>query len=339
MPSRLTDVWTAVLRAANRHDVLAIGASPIADAHQAIFAEWLDRGFGADMDYLARNREIRADPSSRFPWARSAIVIAVAHSPERPPAPSDAISQRIARYALGTDYHEALDEILRDIESVVREIDSTATTRRYVDTGPLSDRALAAQAGLGWIGKNAMLIHPEHGSWFLIGTLLTSLENDLPAREIADQCGACTRCVDACPTGAILDGRIVDSKRCLSWATIEHRGAMPDEVADRLEGTIFGCDICQEVCPWNEAAPPSHPALAPRTAYSARPVHALLRMSQDTFSTLFRKSAVKRAKRAGLVRNALLAIPNLPADAVAALDGEDDPGIRQAVARRARRNF
>ncbi|HEX8152320.1 MAG TPA: 4Fe-4S double cluster binding domain-containing protein, partial [Thermoanaerobaculia bacterium] len=164
------------------------------------------------------------------------------------------------------------------------------------------DRSYAAQAGVGWIGKNGMLIHETDGSYFFIGTLLTSLENDLATATVADRCGSCTRCLDACPTDAIRPDRTIDSHHCISYATIEHRGPLPPDLP--LAGNAFGCDICQEVCPWNHAPLAPHPSFAHRASYGATPVTDLLRMSQESFSTLFTKSAIKRAKLAGMQRNA-----------------------------------
>jgi len=197
---------------------------------------------------------------------------------------------------MGDDYHDVLDTILRDMENVVE-----GKTWRYVDTGPLSDRSAAAQAGLGWIGRNGMLIDEEHGSYFFIGTLLTSLENDISATEIADRCGTCTKCVDACPTDAILPNRTVASEHCISYATIEHRGPLPEHM--HLDGNVFGCDICQEACPWNRAPLDPHPAFIAREQYRATPVSDLLHFEQADFSRLFAKSAIKRARLDGMKRN------------------------------------
>jgi len=255
------------------------------------------------MHYLAKNRGVRRDPHARFPWAKSIIVIAVPYSPERPNAARGALSNHIARYALGDDYHEVLDGILRKIESVVSsggQPPSAVRTWRYVDTGPLSDRAAGAGAGLCWIGKNGMLIHEEIGSYFFIGTLLTSLENDISGALVADRCGACTRCVDACPTDAILPNRTVASEHCISYVTIEHRGKLPEI---DLAGNAFGCDICQEACPWNAQPAAPHPAFVARDAYRATPLTDLLRYELADFSNVFRKSAIKRAKLAGMKRN------------------------------------
>jgi len=299
MPTRLSEIWPALERVARDEGVLHLGASGIEDAHASLFAQWIERGHHASMAYLAKNAAIRAHPRERFPWARSVVVILVPYASERPHAPEHALSHHVARYALGDDYHEVLDRILRRFES---ELDG-AKSWRYVDTGPLSDRSYAAQAGLGWIGKNGMLIHEEHGSYVFIGTLLTSLENDIAAATVADRCGACTRCIDACPTNAILPDRTIASADCISYATIEHRGPLHPRLATHLAGNAFGCDICQEACPWNAAPAPTHPAFAPRDEYRATPVTDLLRFTQSDFSALFRHSAIKRAKLAGMLRN------------------------------------
>ena len=302
MTTKLSEVWADLERVARDEGVLHLGASDIEDAHSALFGEWIERGRHASMSYLAKNAAIRANPVERFPWARSVVSILVPYSSERPNAPEGALSHHIARYALGDDYHDVLNRILRRFEEALPGV----KTWRYVDTGPLSDRSYAAQAGLGWIGKNGMLIHEEHGSYFFIGTLLTALENDVDAATVADRCGACTRCLDACPTGAILPDRTIDSHRCISYATIEHRDEIDPHIAGRLESNAFGCDICQEVCPWNHAPAATHPSFASRDEYRATPVTDLLRFGQAQFSTLFRKSAVKRAKLAGMQRNVRL---------------------------------
>ena len=307
MPTHLSEVWPQLERLAREEGVLHLGASDLADSHASLFADWIARGHHASMAYLAKNAAIRTDPAARYPWAKSVISILVPYSPDRPPAPAAALSNHVARYALGDDYHDVLDRILRRFEETLAGV----KTWRYVDTGPLSDRSYAAQSGLGWIGKNGMLINEEHGSYFFIGTLLTALVNDVDPATVADRCGTCTRCLDACPTHAILPDRTLDSHHCISYATIEHRGALEVPVA----GNAFGCDICQEVCPWNHAPAAPHPSFAPRDEYRATPVTDLLRFTQTEFSTLFRKSAIKRAKLAGMLRN------------VEALTGGDDRGM------------
>lgn len=302
----LRSIWPRLELEARRLGASRIGASSLPDEHQDLFQEWLAAGHAASMGYLEKNVAVRSNPETRFPWARSVLVIAVPYSSERGSQDRTTLAGSIARYAQGDDYHEVMTGMLQALESFLRTLAPETETRCYVDTGPLSDRAYGAQGGIGWIGKNSMLIDPEQGSYFFLGTVLTSLENDIDAGEIADRCGSCTRCIEACPTQAILPDRTVASERCISYATIEHRGALPTDVAGHLEGNVFGCDICQEVCPWNESPVVSHPAFRPRERYRATPVTDLLRISQTDFSALFRKSAVKRARRDGMMRNALL---------------------------------
>ena len=311
MTTRLSEVWETIERVARAEGVVHVGASDLDDAHASLFAQWIERGHHASMSYLAKNAAVRRSPHERFPWAKSVISILVPYSAERPHAPADALSHHIARYALGDDYHDVLDRILRKLEAALPGV----KTWRYVDTGPLSDRSYAAQAGLGWIGRNGMLIHETDGSYFFIGTLVTALENDIAATTVADRCGTCTRCLEACPTNAILPDRTLDSARCISYATIEHRGPLEHSVASHLEGNAFGCDLCQEACPWNHAPAPSHPAFAPRDTYRATPITDLLRYTQSDFSALFTKSPIKRAKLLGMQRN------------VAALTEQADRGI------------
>ncbi|MDQ3283180.1 MAG: tRNA epoxyqueuosine(34) reductase QueG [Acidobacteriota bacterium] len=299
MPTKLSEVWPELTRLAREEGVLHLGASGIDDEHASLFEQWIARGHHASMSYLAKNAAIRSNPHERYEWAQSAIVILVPYSPSRPDAPEGALTHHIARYALGDDYHDVLDRILRRFEAALPGL----KTWRYVDTGPLSDRAFAAQAGLGWIGKNGMLIHERDGSYLFIGTLLTALENDIDSTLVTDRCGTCTRCLDACPTNAILPDRTLDSAHCISYATIEHRGPLDEHLASHLEGNAFGCDICQEVCPWNRRAPDAHPSFTPRDEYRATPISDLLTFSQEDFSTLFRRSAIKRAKLAGMTRN------------------------------------
>jgi len=299
MPTKLSEVWPAITEIARAAGATRLGASPLEDLHAGLFADWIATGHHASMSYLAKNAAVRAKPAARYPWAKSVIAILVPYSPVRPDAPPGALSDAIARYALGDDYHDVLESILQRFEQALPGV----KTWRYVDTGPLSDRSYGAQAGLGWIGKNGMLIHEQDGSYFFIGTLLTSLENDIESTLVTDRCGTCTRCLEACPTDAILPDRTVASALCISYATIEHRGALDEHVAAHLEGNAFGCDICQEVCPWNRRAPDAHPAFAPREEYRATPVTDLLRFEQEDFSALFRKSAIKRAKLEGMKRN------------------------------------
>jgi epoxyqueuosine reductase len=333
----LSTIWRDVEHIARESGAVRVGACRLDDPFVRHFEDWLEDGLEAGMTYLRRNLAIRKDPFSRFPLGRSAIVVLVPYSPDRPIEMPDSIAAHVARYAQGDDYHDVVDEMLRRMESAIAASVPDAWTWRYVDTGPLSDRALAVQAGLGWIGRNGMLIEPELGSWHFIGVLLTSLEHDMDSAEITDRCGECTACITTCPTDAIRRDRLVDSSRCLSYLTIEHRGPFPPESGEYdFAGNVFGCDICQEVCPWNADPPPGHAAFETRARYRDTPVHDLVRMSQEDFSAFFRKSAVKRAKRAGMIRNTVRAIRSTTELPLESLSGESDDGIRAAV--RARRS-
>ena len=328
--NRISEIWQEVEAWASAEQVLSVGATSLEPIHFNHFREWLDAGHQASMAWLERHATVREHPDQRYPWAQSAIVITVPYEPER--ADDDSIAASIARYAQGDDYHDVMDGMLRRLEEKLETAAPGVKTWRYVDTGPLSDRSLGVTAGLGWIGRNAMLIHEKHGSWFFIGVLLTSLTHDLTAELASDRCGSCTRCIDACPTDAIVPGRMVDSSRCISHATIEQRGELPPFFADTLGSNVFGCDICQEVCPWNRRPAAGHPSLAPRESYRARPVSDLLRMDQTDFSALFRGSAVKRAKRVGMLRNALLASGDtLSTEELETLSGHEDPGVAAAA--------
>ncbi|HVT04828.1 MAG TPA: tRNA epoxyqueuosine(34) reductase QueG [Thermoanaerobaculia bacterium] len=330
MTPTLSSVWPEVSAASARLGVLRIGGAPIDPPSADLFERWLARGHHGTMSYLAKNAAVRRNPTGRFPWAKSVIMILVPYESERSSEPG-VLSSAIARYALGDDYHIVLDGMLVELEGTISRLVPEAQTRRYVDTGPLSDRAYAAAAGLGWIGKNGMLIDPDHGSYFFIGTLLTSLRHDLNAEEITDRCGTCRHCIEACPTDAIAMDRTIDSTRCISYATIEHRGPLPVEVRDKLSGNVFGCDICQEVCPWNHTPAAPHPSFRLRESYRNRPVSDLLQMKQADFSSLFSKSAVKRAKRSGMVRNALTILSDTVTPPE--LSVETDEGIRDALQR------
>jgi epoxyqueuosine reductase len=325
MNQSLSAIWSELELVARDHHVVAMGVSPLEERHADLFADWLARGHGGSMEYLKRHLAVRQSPQERYPWARSVIAIAVPYSSKRD-GTVGTLAAHIARYAQGDDYHDVLDEILRALEARINAFDSSVKTWRYVDTGPLSDRSMAAQAGLGWIGKNGMLLNQEFGSYFFIGLLLTSLEHDGETSAVTDRCGSCTRCIEACPTDAILPDRTVDSNRCISHATIEQRGAISDEMKSRLGHNLFGCDICQEVCPWNRFAPEGHPRFDTREEYRATPISDLLRTDQSWFSNIFRKSAVKRAKRVGMMRNAIVMDESLEAEIT-----ESDEGVVDAL--------
>jgi epoxyqueuosine reductase len=284
--------------------------------HGEALVRWLDRGDQAEMDYLGRRLEARLAPSRIFPGARSVLCVALQYHPlqkedgERQPEPRGDLWRRVARYARGKDYHDVMGAQLAALEERVREAFPGCETRRYVDTGPVLERELAARAGMGAVGKNTMLLHPEGGSWFLLGELFLGLDL-APDAPLTDLCGSCTLCLEACPTGALPEPYRLDSNRCISFWTIEHRGALPPEVRRMVGGWVFGCDVCQEVCPWNaEPAGAVHPEMELPPERAELDLARLLRLSREEYVERFRGSPMKRAKLEGLQRNAAVAMGN-----------------------------
>lgn len=272
---------------------------------------WVDQGFGADMFFLKTQKARRKSIDQLLPGARSVVVCALRFPEGVAPVPLDAGERaygKVARYALHEDYHGRLLPLL---ETLAREIDERAGTEgalAYVDTGAISERAFAKAAGLGWVGKHSLLINQQEGSWFWLGEIITRAEiaADSP---VADRCGTCRRCIDACPTGAIFENlRAVDSRKCLSYWNIEHRGAIPAHLHKPMGDWLLGCDICQEVCPWNAQAARSGRAGDPPVEYIA--VEEILGLSPEEFKTRYKSRAVSRAKLAGLQRNAAIVKKN-----------------------------
>jgi epoxyqueuosine reductase len=275
------------------------------------FDRWLDRGFAGDMHYLPKWQSKRHDSRLPYEGVRSAIVVAMNYGGREPSGP-------VARYARGDDYHDVMDAKLRELHRwIAADAGRDVRGRAYVDTGPLLERDLARRAGLGWFGKNTNLINPKLGSFFFLGALLVDL--DLAPNEpfTSDHCGTCTRCIEACPTGAIVEPRVLDATRCISYLTIENKGEIPLALRESVGELIYGCDICQEVCPWNEsfAQELREPAFRAREAIAGKDAQTLARelvaMSQEEFSAAFRRSPMKRAKLAGLKRNAAVVLGNM----------------------------
>jgi epoxyqueuosine reductase len=268
------------------------------------FDAWLDRGFAGDMHYLPKWRDKRRDSRLPYEGVTSAIVVALNYGGTEPPGP-------VARYARGDDYHDVMDAKLRALQRwLSAELGRDVHGRAYVDTGPLLERDLARRAGLGWFGKNTMLINPKLGSFFFLGALLVDVELASDEPFASDHCGTCTRCIDACPTHAIVEPRVLDATRCISYLTIEHRGEIPAEFHDAMREMLYGCDVCQEVCPWNEsfARELREPAFLAREVVAGKDARTLasevLAMDDEAYREAFRKSPMKRAKREGLQRNA-----------------------------------
>jgi epoxyqueuosine reductase len=293
----------------------ACGIAPASDHPElTFFAHWAARGYAASMDYLTRSVERRADVRQILPTARTVIVTATSYNTNRPYSTDcdDRERAHIARYAWGDDYHEVIGERLDRLLAWMRAAhEAPFDARAYVDTGPVQERVYAQYGGIGWIGKNTSVIHPELGSFIFLAEIITSL--DLEADEPSyDQCGSCSLCLRACPTGALLEPGVLDSNRCISYLTIEHRGDVPENFRADIGTHVYGCDICQEVCPWNQDAPVSPDrAWQPRPAWDQTTVNALERMSDDEWTTATRRSPMKRAKRAGLARNVAIARANL----------------------------
>jgi epoxyqueuosine reductase len=273
------------------------------------FVAWLERGDHADMAWMEKRLDARLDPRRLFPGARSAICVALAYwpSPGSQP-PGNTVWPHVARYARGVDYHEVMERRLQELGERVERAFPGVDWRTWVDTGPILERELAARAGLGAVGKNTLLLRRDLGSWFLLGEILLSLDL-APDEPIADLCGSCTACLDACPTGALPEPYRLDSRRCISYWTIEHRGTMPAAAREWMDGWVFGCDVCQEVCPWNGVTTPATDPLAdPPVERRTLSLTDLLTISRDDYVERLRRSPLKRAKRVGLQRNAAIAL-------------------------------
>ncbi|HEX7092920.1 MAG TPA: tRNA epoxyqueuosine(34) reductase QueG [Nitrospiraceae bacterium] len=277
-------------------------------------AEWLRRGYHGTMAWMTRDPSRRSDPQQVLPGCRSMVSVGMNYYTDNRANEQPGMG-RIARYAWGKDYHIVMSRRLSQLEAKIAALAPGVTTRAYVDTGPIMEKAWAQQAGLGWIGKHSNLVSAECGSWLLLGEILTTLDLE-PDEPATDLCGSCTLCVQACPTGAIVEPYLVDARLCISYLTIELRGgreAIPDELAAQMGNRIFGCDDCLDICPFNlRADATSEPTFAPTplTLTLAPSLRALAQISEESFSTTFKESPLKRTKRSGLLRNVGIAQEN-----------------------------
>jgi epoxyqueuosine reductase len=297
------------------------------------FRAWLSRGLaGATHDWLARHEPLRADPRSLLPGAASVIMLstdhALGHGPEA--APPVQGRGRVARYARGADYHDLLRDRSNALAAWLESRAPGCRTRAVVDSAPLAERDFGALAGLGWIGKNTLLIHPQAGSYFLLAAILTDLALPVEAAVTADHCGSCTACLDACPTAAFPEPHVLDAGRCISGLSIEDHGTIAPDLRAAMDDWVFGCDVCQEVCPWNRRAPGSdEPTFQPRAGTGDLPLADLLALDEPGFRGRFRGTPLLRAKRRGLLRSAAIALGNRPDPAAFAVlaravaDGEE----------------
>jgi epoxyqueuosine reductase len=302
--------------------------------HYSNFEKWLAEGRHGAMNYLAeeRSRTRRADPKQILPECKSVLVLALPYANVE--GRRQKAEFQIAAYALGDDYHEIIPLKLKQIvEFIEEQVGHPVPNRYYTDTGPVLERELAQRAGLGWIGKNSMLINPKAGSTFFLAEILLGIELEPNETIVTDHCGTCTRCITACPTQAILPDRALDARRCISYLTIELKDDIPEELRPHMQDWVFGCDICQMVCPWNRFSAPADSALEP--APPLRVSAPDLTLSSVEFNQRFKRSPIKRAKRRGYLRNLAVAIGNngnkddLPLLEQAAKD--DEPLVREHV--------
>ena len=311
-------------------DRVAIGPAEPPE-HGPELETWLDAGYAGTMAYLDRGRADRLDPARLLPGCRSVVAVAVSYARED----DDPTWRPVSRYARGRDYHDVMRPRLQALGEFIRAAAGAGVaSRAAVDSSAVLERDLAARAGLGWIGKNTNLLTPSLGSYFFIGVVLTTAALDFDRRQ-PDRCGTCTACLDACPTRAFVGPYVLDARRCISYLTIEHRGDIPGELAGQLGEWLFGCDVCQEVCPWNRKAEAARePALAP--SGSLGPLETLLELDQDAFRARFRGTALTRTKRSGLLRNAAVVLANRgergAVGSLARALGDEDPVVRRAAA-------
>jgi len=277
--------------------------------HTQQFTDWLDRGLAGTMGYMHRQAAKRLQPKNIVPGATRAILLTRNYYSSDPPM-TNRSHGKIAKYARGRDYHDALRGPLERLaEDVIRLGGDGTVARAFVDAGPVPERELAQRAGLGWIGKNTMLIDPSRGSFFFIAAILTSADIAVDPAFETDRCGTCRRCLDACPTDAFPDERVLDSRRCISYLTIEHRGEIDEALRGRMDGWIFGCDICQDVCPWNHkfATPAADPVLEQDQALADLELDEILRLSDADFENRYGWTAMERPGAGGMRRNAEIA--------------------------------
>jgi epoxyqueuosine reductase len=269
--------------------------------HERPYYDWLARGLHADMGYMERNVEKRFDPTQLVEGAKTVITLLYNYfsrdSLEGSPL-------KISKYAYGTDYHFVVKEKLRLLDQFIRDIAGEATQRYFVDSAPVLERAWAQNSGLGWIGKNSCLISRKYGSFFFIAEIITSLQLGSTHLPIKDYCASCRKCIDSCPTQAITEHRTINSNRCISYQTIENKGKIPPELNGKFQNYIFGCDICQDVCPWNKKADPhTEPLFGLKTPLRQITLAEWINLDEKKYQELFHKSAVKRSKLSGLKKN------------------------------------
>ena len=340
-PAQIT-LTQQIQRRAHELGFALVGITP-AERSQTLqrYRAWLENGYAGEMDYLERHLPLKEDPRRLLAEAKSVISLAMNYYTLDPPEflAADPGRGQISRYAWGDDYHEVIRERLRQLVEFIRQrfAETEPDCRICVDTAPILEREYAQKARLGWIGKNTNLINWRSGSWYFLAEVLVNVQLTPTTEPLRGTCGTCTRCIEACPTDAIVAPNVLDSRLCISYLTIELKESIPAELRPKMGNLIFGCDICQEVCPWNsKATPTTESAFYPREGNLAPALLSLVNMTQAEFSSRFKGSPIKRAKRRGFLRNVLVAIGNwgarkaLPALEIALSDGE--PLVRSHAA-------
>ncbi len=288
-------------------DACGIAAASPADPEDHL-GNWLRHGFHADMEWIARTKTLRQDVTLKLPGTNS--VIMVARNYYAPDSESTRQTGRIARYARGRDYHTILFPLLKRLAAFLNTLQEGILSYAEVDTGPVLERTWAARAGLGWIGKNGLLIRKNGGSWYFLGAILTTLELP-PDPPLPDYCGQCRACLDACPTNALIEPRILDAQKCIAYHTIENRGEIPESLHSAMGAWIFGCDLCQEACPWNRFAEiTTESQFLPQSGIACPDLEELLQLDEAAFKKRFKHSPLLRAKHSGILRNARIARAN-----------------------------
>ena len=313
MPPDARSLTEALKSEAHRLDFALVGATPAVTPHGIDrFASWLEAGYAGEMHYLPDRRDAYAHPDSILDGVKSLLMLGRGYRTIEP-SPTPAGTGRVSRYSWGRDYHDRIHDDLRLLADALRSRVPDARVRGVVDTAPLLEREFAQRAGLGWIGKNGLLLNREAGSWFFLAALLTDVELEYDSPEEADHCGSCTACLDACPTDAFVSPYVLDSRRCISYLTIELRDAVPESLREGMGDWVFGCDVCQDVCPWNHRTPTCDDTdFLPRPDSDPLPLADLFDLDEASFRKRFRGSPLWRARRRGLLRNAAINLGNHP---------------------------
>ncbi|MCC9604499.1 tRNA epoxyqueuosine(34) reductase QueG [Blastopirellula sp. JC732] len=324
--------------AARRLGFLHVGVCPaVTPTGIDAFRDWLAAGYAGEMQYLADRADAYADPSRVLEGARSIVMLTLPYRTETP-RPTAAGQGRVSRYAWGeVDYHDLIHDKLKALKREFQQLTGDADARGVVDTAPLLERDFAQLAGLGWIGKNTLLLNKHAGSLFFLAALLTNVELEYDEPHNASHCGTCTACLDVCPTSAFPAPHVLDATRCISYLTIELRGPIPRDLREGMGEWVFGCDLCQDVCPWNRKAPHSEEKqFLPQRGNNPLDLIELFDLDDEAFKQRFRKSPIWRPRRRGLLRNAAIALGNRPTpEAVPALIkglNDEEPLIRGAAA-------